>query len=151
MERLVVGCGPLHRRVEGETLLDRIQFPNVDIVHDLDEIPWPFEDNSYTSIVAQHVVEHLHALLIPFMDECWRILRPGGSVYIETPLAGGDVDLEWADPTHVRCYRIHSFVNYLSLEGIERFGYTKRAWNFFHLKVDKDNNLIVHAYPIKKK
>lgn len=149
MERLIVGCGPRHKKVNGETLLDIRDFKGVDVVHNLDDIPWPFDDEDFMSVVAVHVVEHLHCQLIAFMDEVWRILKPGGSLYLETPLAGGDVDLEWCDPTHVRCYRIHSFVNYLSPEGVEQFGYTTRAWNFFHLKI-KDNNIIVHAYPIKK-
>lgn len=148
--KLILGCGPRHVRQPGEILLDIREFPGVEVVWDLDRHPWPFDDNSMTGVVAVHVVEHLKTLLLPFMDEAWRILRPGGSLYLETPLAGANVDLEMCDPTHVRCYRIHSFVNYFSLEGVEKFGYTDRAWNFFHLQHRKtDDSLVVHAYPIK--
>jgi len=151
MVKLILGCGPHHVRQQGEVLLDRIKFPNVDIKHDLDVHPWPFEKNYADGIVAVHVVEHLRNLLIPFMNEAWRVLKPGGSLYLETPLAGVDPDMDYADPTHIRCYRIHSFVNYLSPEGVHRFGYTDRAWNFFHLQHrTTDHSLVVHAYPIKK-
>jgi hypothetical protein len=83
------------------------------------------------------------------MDESWRVLQPGGSLLIKTPLAGADPDLEWADPTHKRCYRIHTFVNYFSPEGVKSFGYTTKAWNFFHLNADQ-SVITVHAYPLKK-
>jgi SAM-dependent methyltransferase len=149
VSRLILGCGPRHPKQLGEVLLDIRKFPGVDYVHDLNRYPWPFTDNQFESVCAVHVVEHLYTKLLPFMDECWRILKPGGSLYLETPLAGADVDLEWADPTHERCYRLHSFANYFTLEGVERFGYTDRAWNFFVL-AEVEKFIKVHAYPLKK-
>lgn len=146
MKRLILGCGKHHVKQENEITVDILSFPCVDIVADLN-LAWPFEDNSVESISAIHLVEHLDSL-IHFMNESWRVLKPGGSLYLETPLAGGDVDLEWADPTHKRCYRLHTFVNYFSLEGIDRFGYTDRGWNFFYLAV-VNNCIIIHAYPLK--
>jgi predicted SAM-dependent methyltransferase len=148
--RLILGAGAHHNKLPGEYLVDRIPFPGVDKVHDLDEHPWPFDDNAADSIAANHLVEHLRSLLVPFMDECWRILKPGGSLYLQTPLAGANSDLEFCDPTHVRCYRVHSFVNYLSPEGVAQMGYTNRAWNFFHLHATPEGVLIVHAYPLKR-
>lgn len=148
MPILIPGCGKHHPRKPNEVTCDIRHFPNVDVVHDLNVVPWPWPDNTFDGIYAAHVVEHLQSLL-NFMNEAWRVLQPGGSLYISTPLAGGDLDLEFADPTHVRCYRIHTFVNYFSPEGVNRFGYTDRAWNIFHLKVE-DNCIILHAYPMKK-
>jgi SAM-dependent methyltransferase len=147
MEKLILGCGKHHVKRKNEVTVDILKFPCVDIVTDLN-LDWPFEDSSVDSIAAIHLVEHLDSL-IHFMNESWRVLKPGGSLYLETPLAGGDIDLAWADPTHKRCYRIHTFVNYFSIEGIEQFGYTDKAWNFFHLNVI-NNCIIVHAYPLKK-
>ena len=148
MSRLILGAGKRCVKAAGQTNVDIINFSGVDIKHDLNFTPWPFANSSYVHISAIHVVEHLKSL-VTFMNECWRVLIPGGSLYLETPLAGGDVDLEWADPTHIRCYRIHSFVNYFSPEGVDRFGYTDRAWNLFHLQV-VDNCIILHSYPVKK-
>lgn len=147
MHRLILGPGPRWEKKESDIFCDIRQFENVDVVHDLNITPWPWEDNSFMHVSAVHLVEHLDSLL-DFMNESWRVLKPGGSLFIETPLAGVDPDLEFADPTHKRCYRIHSFANYFSLEGIESFGYTDKAWNFFVLRIER-NCIIVHAYPIK--
>lgn len=147
MQRLILGPGPRWIKEEGDTFCDIRPFDNIDVVHNLDQVPWPFPDDAYTHVSAVHLVEHLQSLL-KFMDEAWRVLEPGGSLYIETPVAGGDVDLEFADPTHVRCYRPHTFINYFTLEGIEKFGYTDKAWNFFVVKVE-NNCIIVHAFPLK--
>ena len=147
--RLVVGCGPRHPKAPDEFLIDRLPFPGVDKVWDLDICPWPVPDNSCLSITAVHVVEHLTSLLVPFMNECWRILQPGGLLYLVTPLAGANPDLEWCDPTHIRCYRRHSFINYFTPGGIERFGYTRLAWEFPELSVNHLQELIVRGHPLK--
>lgn len=146
MQRLILGPGPAWPKQPGDVFCDIRQYGNIDVVHDLNNA-WPFDDNLFIHVSAIHVVEHLNDL-VHFMDEAHRVLSPGGSLYIETPLAGGDVDLEYADPTHKRCYRIHTFVNYFSPEGAAKFQYTDKAWNFFHLHT-RDNCIFVHAYPIK--
>ena len=146
MQRLILGPGPRWTKEPNDTFYDIRQYRNIDVVHDLND-RWPFNDSMFIHVSAVHVVEHLNDLL-HFMNEAHRVLKPGGSLYIETPLAGGDPDLEFADPTHKRCYRIHTFVNYFSPEGVDKFKYTDKAWNLFYLSV-KDNCIFVHAYPIK--
>lgn len=51
-------------------------------------------------------------------------------------------DLEWADPTHTRLFRPHSWLNYFTPEGIDKFGYTPYAWKIsvetFQLEVPND-------------
>lgn len=149
MARLILGCGKHHgKESPDDVLCDIIKFPNVDVQTDLNVTPWPWEDNSFVHVSAEHLVEHLDNL-VSFMNECWRVLAPGGSLFLKTPVAGVDPDLEWADPTHKRCYRIHTFANYFSPEGVEQFGYTNRAWNFFVLRA-VNCELIVHGYPTKK-
>jgi predicted SAM-dependent methyltransferase len=145
--RLIVGCGQKEKDRPDDIFLDIRKFKNVDVVHDLNN-PWPFDDNKFNHVSAIHVVEHVNSLLF-FMDEAWRVISPGGSLYIETPLAGVNPDLEFADPTHVRCYRLHSFFNYFSPEGIEAFGYTDKAWNFITTRIANDC-IIIHAIPIKQ-
>lgn len=147
MSRLILGPGPRWEKKAGDIFCDIRPFDNIDVVHDLNKTPWPFKDSDFVHVSAVHLVEHLDSLL-DFMNEAWRVLKPGGSLYIETPLAGVDPDLEFADPTHIRCYRIHSFANYFTLEGIEKFGYTDKAWNLFVLRVE-NNCIILHAYPLK--
>jgi O-antigen chain-terminating methyltransferase len=63
------------------------------------------EDQSYGSILAAHVVEHLQSDdLIALFAEARRLLRGGGLFMIETPnaqsIAMASTDF-WRDPTHV--------------------------------------------------
>lgn len=152
IQALILGAGPNHQRrtiAHDETTLDVRPFPGIDVVHDLNVVSWPFPGESYDEVVALHVVEHLRDL-ISFMDESWRVLRPGGALYLETPLAGGDWDLTHADPTHVHCYRPHTFVNYFTRAEAPKFGYTGRHWAILHLDV-RDNCIRLHATPIKER
>lgn len=43
-----------------------------------------FKDNSFTSIECQHVLEHVRNPLF-LMEECCRVLKPGGKLVLVTP------------------------------------------------------------------
>jgi predicted SAM-dependent methyltransferase len=64
---------------------------NVDIADsgggvDLSVFPWPFEDNSASEILASHILEHFtKADARLFLDECWRVLAPGGCLWLAVP------------------------------------------------------------------
>ena len=143
---LRVGAGVHTPKSEHWLNLDIIAADNIDVVADLNKA-FPFPDNSFMHISAIHVVEHLQNLP-HFMDECWRILQNGCSLYIETPLAGGDPDLEFCDPTHIRCYRPYTMHNYFSPEGVEKFRYTERPWCILKNEV-RDNIIYWHLSTIK--
>lgn len=132
--RLMLGAGKHIAKQEGDVFLDIRPFDNIDIVHDLNVTPWPFDDEKFLHINASHVIEHLDSL-ITFMDECHRILKPGGTLYCITPHAGMNTELEWADPTHKRLYTTYSIINYFMPMGVVEFGYTKNAWAV--LKIEK--------------
>jgi SAM-dependent methyltransferase len=72
--------------------------PEIDVVHDLNVLPWPWADESFDSIVAQAVLEHLRLTLIESMDECWRLLRPEGTLDLRIPW--WQSDSSYRDPTH---------------------------------------------------
>ena len=144
-QKVILGAGK-YQRQDGWLTLDQFAFDGIDYVHNL-ESELPFTNNSILELSAIHVVEHLSSL-VNFMNECHRVLIQGGSLYIETPEAGANDDLQFADPTHVRCYRKHTFINYFTLAGIEAFGYTKKAWAILHIET-KDGNIIFHGQPIK--
>lgn len=131
MKRLVVGAG-IHKRYPGAIHLDMYPFPGIDVVHDLEKTPWPFEENQFDEVLAEHVVEHLRSL-VSFMDAAWRVIAKGGILEIETPNAGMNPDLTNCDPTHKMCFRPGTFENYFTEYGIKKFGYTKRAWTILQL------------------
>lgn len=146
VSQLVLGAGIGWNKQPNQTLVDILPVEGIDVVTDLNK-KWPFKDNSFDSIVAIHLIEHLKDLL-HFMNEAHRVLRSGGTLYIETPIAGEDPDLEFDDPTHIRCYRPHTFINYFTIEGIAKFGYTDKCWGSLHIE-KKDSIMVIHLMPIK--
>lgn len=92
--------------------VDMVELDGINVVHNLIDFPWPFEDNSATHIRAIDVLEHLPPYIgkkhgvIKFIEECHRILKPGGELYIQTP--GWRADFLWVDPTHVRGFDVRS-------------------------------------------
>jgi hypothetical protein len=60
--------------------------PNVDIKLDLFKFPWPWANDSVTELHASHFIEHVpQKLRWPFFEECWRVLKPEGSMKIVVP------------------------------------------------------------------
>lgn len=79
--------------------VDFVACPGVDVVHDLTVFPYPFEDNSADEIVSNHFVEHLTGEdFMKHMDECWRILKPGGKMKLVHPYCFSERAFQ--DPTH---------------------------------------------------
>ncbi|MEG7727204.1 methyltransferase domain-containing protein, partial [Listeria monocytogenes] len=69
---------------------------------DLTNIPWPLPDESVLVAMASHVIEHIQPAdfgFINFMNEVWRLLKPGGEFAIVTPHGRSDGYIQ--DPTHV--------------------------------------------------
>lgn len=90
-----LGCGPNKR--SGALGADHYAYPGVDLVFNLDEMPWPIKSDSFDKVFAHHVIEHVGS--IPkFMSEIHRIARKDASVKIVTPHFSS-VD-SWKDPTH---------------------------------------------------
>ena len=100
----------------------------IDVVHDLNSIPWPWKDESYDHIAASSVFEHLTIDLVAALDECWRILRPKGTLRVKVP--HWQHDNAYADPTHrwrysLRCLDV--FIPETDL-GKELGFYTQHKW-----------------------
>lgn len=79
-----------------------------EVVHDLLSFPWPFKDRSVDEVVCNHFVEHIpmtetadgQDLMCAFMDELWRILKPGARAVFQYPHLHSDRAFQ--DPTHRR-------------------------------------------------
>lgn len=93
--KLDLGCGQNKR--EGFTGVDI--WEGADVVCDLFQTPWPFEDDSVDEIWCSHVVEHVPDL-IAFLNECHRIMKKGAVMTIHAPYYSSIRC--WQDPTHVR-------------------------------------------------
>lgn len=79
-----------------------------DIKADLND-RFPFEDNSVGVLRAHHIFEHLKDP-IHTMNECYRVLAPGGILLIEVPSTDGRG--AFCDPTHISFWNERSFAYY---------------------------------------
>jgi SAM-dependent methyltransferase len=102
--KLNLGCGS--RPEPGWVNLDSVAQPGVDVVHDLDAFPWPFEDGEAEEIRAFDVYEHVNHPL-EFMAECHRVLHSGGLLFIHTSYWKNRCS--YTDPTHKRFLTEDSF------------------------------------------
>ena len=60
--------------------------------------PFPFDDMTFDYIFSEHQIEHVpEPAAHTMIDECWRVLRPGGRVRIATPDLAAIVGL-YAEP-----------------------------------------------------
>ena len=97
--QLDIGCGA--NKQKGFVGIDIRDLPGVDIVHDLEQVPWPLPDDCVIRAVCSHVVEHINPAgggFLRFMDELWRVMKPGGQIAIAYPHGSSQGYLQ--DPTH---------------------------------------------------
>ena len=95
-----IGCGG-NKQNKDWFGIDYRKMPGVDLVQDLEKFPWKVSSESFNTAVCSHVVEHIspsHGIFISFMNECWRILKPGSDILISAPYATSIGMLR--DPTH---------------------------------------------------
>lgn len=99
-----LGCGP--RKAAGVIGVDCVGLPGVDIVHDLNDYPYPFAESSVDTIYLLNVIEHLDSVCLA-MDELYRLLVPGGILYVVTPHYTDPAS--WRDPQHKWHLNSYSF------------------------------------------
>ena len=118
---LELGCGPL-KRVPHSVTVDFNPKSVADVIHDLNVLPYPFPDNEFDIVIAEHVMEHLDDLL-KIYEELHRIIKPGGVLYIEVPHFSSSNF--FTDPTHRHAFSSRSF-DYFDPEAIlSRFHYSE--------------------------
>jgi hypothetical protein len=99
--KLNMGCG--HNKQEGYVNVDHSAVCKPDLVCNLEEIPWPWEDDSVQEVLFNHCLEHLGAdpkKFLAIMTELYRVCRDGAVVVINVPHPRHDDFI--GDPTHVR-------------------------------------------------
>jgi SAM-dependent methyltransferase len=127
--RLNLGAGNLIEDPTKWINHDRMKHrPEIDAVWDLNQLPWPWRTGSMEQITAKAVFEHIDIDLLKAIDECWRILRPGGILYVKLPNAEDYIGC-WGDPTHRRPFTLSftSIFDYKSKNTGNNF-YTTRKW-----------------------
>lgn len=139
-----LGCG--NKKVPGFLGIDRQDLPGVDIIQELEEYPWVLPDECADMVVASHLLEHINPAnggFLRFMDEIWRILRPGGTLLIVTPYAGSIG--YWADPTHINGITENTWLYFDPLEANGQGGfyrlYCPKPWKIVSSTWSMEGNL----------
>jgi len=125
IDKLDIGCGT--KKHEGYWGLDVYPYEGVDVVWNISKYPWPFEDNSFSSIIAFDVIEHIPNV-ISFFKECYRIAKPDAILTIKTPHFSSRNS--WGDPTH-----IHHFSSIFCDTIVDGY-HSEQVGNFKYLKCD---------------
>lgn len=133
---MILNLGAGNRIIEGAINHNlRKHRPEIDITWDLNNLPWPWEDVSFEQIHAIDIFEHLRICLVRTLDECWRILKPKGTLVVKYPLYTSPTIHE--DPTH------HWFWGKETLDyfdpsttwGARYSFYTSRHWKILEKKL----------------
>lgn len=132
--KLDIGCGD-NKQGEDFVGMDVRELKGVDIVHNIEQFPYPLPNESCSMVVASHVLEHINpastdprliglvklllknkviskqdvgkyigqvetfGIFFTFMNEIWRIMKPGGTFAFIVPYAGSPGFYQ--DPTHI--------------------------------------------------
>lgn len=121
MRELLIGCGNRKKKElypRGQTLWNDLTTLDIDprcepdIVHNLENIPLPFEDGSFSEIHAYEVLEHVgrqgdYKFFLAQFQDFWRILHPFGCLCGSVPAPGSP--WVWADPGHTRAIPPETF------------------------------------------
>ena len=99
--KLNLGCGKDY--IDDWVNVDFYDDSKCDVTHDLEEFPWPWEDDSVSEIRIIHTLEHLGTdwkVFIKILQEMYRVCEDDATIEVHVPSPW-----HWhytSDPTHVR-------------------------------------------------
>lgn len=99
LKKLNLGCD--HEYKEGWVNLDAHKNLKCDVVHNLNEFPYPFKDDEFDVILLNHVLEHLEDTS-RVLKELHRISKEGAIIKIEVPYFNSFN--AFRDVTHIRFF-----------------------------------------------
>jgi len=118
---LHIGCG--NSKLCGAIGVDKLSFPAVDVVHDLESSPWPFKDGSVDIFFAHSVLGHLDSV-VDFFNEVQRVGKNGSRIIISTPYFRS-VD-NFSDPTIKHFFTSFSMDYFCDMDShLSGYGYAK--------------------------
>ena len=97
-KKLNLGCGKSIKK--GWVNLDINEEEGIDVVHDLNILPLPFDIETFECILCENVLEHINYL--PLMNDLHRILKKGGVLIIRVPHFTSKSN--YADPSHIHFF-----------------------------------------------
>ena len=149
------GCGDQkHQRPNNNVRMDAVDFGQ-EIVADVLTTGIPLPDNSCVSITASHVMEHMPwgLPLIDVFNECWRVLKPTGVLYVIVPGRSNPcVNI----PVHTSQFDEHTFRFFdgehdqsTSDDTVRRSYQDVRLWKIHELVTNQRGDIHCHMSPKK--
>lgn len=135
---LILNLGAGNRIIGGAVNHDLVRHRReIDVVHDLNELPWPWEDEAFDKVAALSVLEHLRQSLLESMNEVWRITKPGGVAVVKLP--HWKHNLSWEDLTHLHLVGpgIMDQLDPTTKRGHDYRFYTRRKWKIEKRRINE--------------
>lgn len=106
MKKIILDLGCGNKKRPGAIGVDFNDRTQADVVHNLNEFPYPFETGTVDEVYLDNCLEHL-ADVMAVMEEMYRLVKPGGLVKVIVPYFRS----KWAfiDPTHTHFFTVDSF------------------------------------------
>ncbi len=130
MKILDIGCGN-NKKHPDATGIDFCSDSNADIIHNLNEYPYPFKDNEFDLVYMVSILEHLDNVN-KTIEEIWRITKSEGKVIIFSPTRFSNALYD--DPEHKRAFTLRSFDYFI--EGTKSYRYKKTKICFKKIKAE---------------
>lgn len=146
--KLNLGCG--YRPINGYINIDCYEDVKPDMVYDLSQFPWPFEDNSVDAIRAFDFLEHIdQSKSVLLIEEIYRILKDDGIFEFLVPSTEGNG--AFMDPMHRSYWNRYSWIYFTDREWRDLYG-IKTAFKI--LKLEDRNTIpemkVIHTYGLFK-
>lgn len=144
MIKLNLGCGNKPIKSGGWVNFDINPSDPIVRYIDLEKNELPYKDNTVSTILMSHVLEHIRNLKF-VMNECHRVLEPGGRLDIHVPRWPHEDSVK--DPTHVRFFVPGTFTYFDAEEPAKMYGFER--WRIIDMDSSKDNVIKVLLRPEK--
>lgn len=131
--KLNLGCG--FKKLDNHWNVDIESKCNPDQVLDLEQTPWPYEDNFFEKIVADNILEHVGQdpkIFTNIIKEMYRVSKPDAEWFICIP--HHRCDLYFDDYTHVRMLTPKTFRMFdqqVNIQSIDR-GLSDSTFGLYH-------------------
>lgn len=140
MKILDIGCGPVTKKA-GSIGMDIRPAPHVDVIHDINDYPYPFGDSEFDHIEMSHIIEHVDRPLA-MLNEVHRIARHGATIRIITPHYTSQ--LSYGDLEH---YHHFGWISFALLENTGLFKIKKFKLWFTDLYKVLGVSLLANVFP----
>lgn len=147
--KLNLGCGKDYRK--GYINIDNNKNFKTDKIFDLNQLPYPFEDDSVDEIIANEILEHLDDV-VKVMREIWRICKNNAIIKIKVPY------YKWRgafwDPTHKHFFTEETFYYFTPnhsfyIEGYPKFRILSMKFIGGKIRFWQKRHLLIVLKPVK--